>query len=158
MSQAKQPQITTINVSDYSGDETLSGVTWEDFYPGTSQAIFYIHIGCVIISIFGCFGNVFTMMIISKWSNISSGAAFIWGLALTDLVAVFIDGILEILLQMFGIVIASLNSFVCAAFNFLSWVTTMWSFYITVLFSLDKCFAVLFPFKGYFLFITLNHI
>ena len=100
-----------------------------------------------IISTLGCIGNVFTMLIISKWDNISSGAAFMFALALTDLMAVFYDGIIDCLLPLFGFSLRSVNSILCAFCTFFSWITTLMSFYMTVLFSLDKCLAVVFPFK-----------
>ena len=69
-----------------------------------------------------------------------------YSLALADFMSVFYDGILEKLLNLFGIRISGTNSATCAIFTFYSWVTSYASYHITVLFSLDKCIAVWFPF------------
>ncbi|XP_063712421.1 cysteinyl leukotriene receptor 1-like [Symsagittifera roscoffensis] len=125
-----------------------SGESWEDAYPDAALFVFAMKILCSTISLFGCVGNVFTMVVISTWDRISSGAGFMWALALTDLLSVFYDGILDTLLSLFDISVASLGGDVmCASFKFFSWITTTCSYYMTVLFSLDKCIAVMFPFK-----------
>ena len=67
-------------------------------------------------------------------------------LAITDLVTVVIDAILDTALPMFGLVLSSANKIICASYMFLSWLTTITSYYLTVLFSLDKCLAVSFPY------------
>ena len=87
------------------------------------------------------------MIVISRWDKISSGATFIWALALTDFLAVFYDGIIDMMLPFFGLTVTSLGHMICAGCKFFSWATTICSYYMTVMFSLDKCCAVLFPFK-----------
>ena len=87
-----------------------------------------------LLSILGCIGNSFTMIIISKWKNISSGAAFMFSLALTDLAALSYDGIVETLLPLMGVNVVSLHGSLCPIFSFISWMTTFSSFYLTILF------------------------
>ena len=121
--------------------------TWEDEYPNMVHLILALDIFCVVISILGCVGSILTMLVISKWKNVSSGAAFMYSLALTDLLAVFYDGVLDLMLPLFGWNISGVNDVICVCCKFFSWITTVASYYITVLFSLDKMLAVLFPFK-----------
>ena len=121
---------------------------WTEFYPNMVPVNFALDIVVSIIAFFGCIGNVFTMTIISKWNNISSGAAFMLTLALTDFMSVLYDGIIDMFLNLLGITVKSLNDYMCAFWTFFSWTTTFSSYYITVLFSLDKCLAVWFPFKA----------
>ena len=68
-------------------------------------------------------------------------------LALTDFMAAFYDGIIDGIPPLFGYELSSINNITCAFSEFFSWVTTFVSFYLTVLFTLDKCLAVLFPFS-----------
>ena len=133
------------NISD--ADSSSENVKWEDLYPGVVSAMFGLDIVNSIISTLGCIGNVFTMLIISKWDYISSGAAFMFALALTDLVGVFYDGIVDGVPLLFGFYIQTFNDFTCSICAFLLWATSFASFYMTVLFSFDKCLAVVFPFK-----------
>ena len=129
------------------GDSESHWEDWEEVYPTIANLILSLDILCSVISIIGCIGNVLTMVIISKWKDISSGAAFMYSLALTDLLAVFYDGILDELLPLFGWTLSSLSDVICALCKYFSWTTTLTSYYVTLLFSLDKCLAVLFPFK-----------
>ena len=87
------------------------------------------------------------MAIVFKWENMSSGAAFMFSLALADFLGVFYDGIIDELLPLFGFTLRLLNSALCAVCQYINYLTTFASYYITVLFSLDKCIAVMFPFK-----------
>ena len=123
-------------------------LSWEDLYPLVATLAFSLDVITPAISTLGCIGNTFTMIIISKWSSLSSGAAFMFALALTDFMASFYDGIIEGIPPLFEIRLDSINDFTCAFGGLLSRSTTFASFYMTVLFSVDKCLAVVFPF-GY---------
>ena len=68
---------------------------WEDMYPVISNVVFGLDIICAVISVFGCIGNVFIMKIVSKWENISSGAALMFSVALADFLSVFYDGFID---------------------------------------------------------------
>ena len=140
-------KMSLVNESEVLTTERGEDANWEDLYPSAVTAIFALDIVNSLISTLGCIGNVFTMLIIAKWDNISSGAAFMFALALTDVLAVFYDGIIDCLLMLFGFILREVNSSLCAMCTFFSWITTVASYYITACFSMDKCIAVLFPFK-----------
>ena len=99
------------------------------------------------ISAFGCVGNIFIMIIVSHWDKLTSGGACMFSLALADFLSVFYDAFIDSLPKLIGYGLVSANSPICAISTMISWVTSYSSFYITVLFSLDKCIAVVFPFK-----------
>ncbi|XP_075241859.1 mu-type opioid receptor-like [Convolutriloba macropyga] len=132
------------NITDLG---SIAPKTWEDVYPFVAMVTISLNFTSSLLSILGCIGNSFTMIIISKWKNISSGAAFMFSLALTDLAALSYDGIVETLLPLMGVNVVSLHGSLCPIFSFISWMTTFSSFYLTILFSLDKCLAVYFPLK-----------
>ena len=87
------------------------------------------------------------MLIISKWKNLSSGAAFMFSLALADFQSSFFDGVIDELLPSLQLNLKLLSGRVCAVYTFISNLTTVSSFYLTALFCVDKCISVTFPFK-----------
>ena len=50
-------------------------------------------------------------------------------------------------LPLMGIFVKHINSYICAFCMFFNYITTQCSLYITILFGVDKCLAVYFPFK-----------
>ena len=68
-------------------------------------------------------------------------------LALTDMLAAFYDGIIGGIPPLFDFHFNTINDFTCAFGGLCSRATTFAAFYMTVLFSVDKSIAVLFPFK-----------
>ena len=70
-----------------------------------------------------------------------------FSLAFSELISVTYNGFFEVFLPMVGFTLASVNSIICPISWFFSWTTSYTSYYVTVLFSLDKFIAVLFPFK-----------
>ena len=133
--------------ANISQEATQSWREWETIFPEIANLVLTLDVICSINGVLGCFGNLFTIIIISKWDNMSSGAAFMLSLAITDLITVFIDAILHTALPLLGVLVSAINDIVCATYTFLSWITTITSYYITVLFTFDKCVAVTFPFK-----------
>ena len=127
--------------------EPLSLLDWEDAYPSVQNAILIIEICACVFTFFGCFGNVSTMIIISKWEKLTSGSGFMFSLALFDLLSVIYDGFVDLFLLFLGYEFESVNDFTCVTGILYSWVTSSVSYYVTVLFSLDKCIAVVFPIK-----------
>ena len=127
--------------------DAVSLQNWEDIFPKASNAVFGLKVISATLSMFGIPGNILTMMVIAQWENLTSGAAFMFSLALTDLLTVVYDGVIDLLLPLFGFEMTSLNDVFCAVGNQFTWASTLSSYYVTVLFSLDKCLAVLFPFK-----------
>ncbi|XP_075248357.1 uncharacterized protein LOC142341317 [Convolutriloba macropyga] len=102
-------------------DKAALELEWQEVYSDIADLLYGFDVFSAIISIFGCFGNLLTMQIISKWSKLTSGGAFMYSLALADFMSVFYDGILEKLLNLFGIRISGTNSATCAIFTFYSW-------------------------------------
>ncbi len=125
----------------------METLTWQEEYPSKANLTFAIDIAIIIISVFGILGSLFTMAIVSKWTKISSGAAFMFILAFTDLLAIFYDGIIDELRPFFGFVLSDINTWACKSSKVFSIATSRASVFLTVLFSLDKCLAVSFPFK-----------
>ena len=70
-----------------------------------------------------------------------------FSLALTDLLAVIYHGFIDSALPLFGLTLKAMSNITCVSCNFFSWTISMTSYYVTILFSLDKCIAVLIPFK-----------
>ena len=70
-----------------------------------------------------------------------------FSLAVADFQSIIFDGIVEELIPLLGFTLSRLNGVTCAVFNYLSNMTTAAAIWITALFSVDKCLAVLFPFK-----------
>ena len=66
-------------------------------------------------------------------------------LALTDLLAVGYDGIVDMFLSNLGIDFAAMSDYSCKFLKLFSWVTTVASYYIISLLSIDKCLAVWVP-------------
>ena len=58
-------------------------------YPISAGFVLGLDIASSVIAALGCIGNVFVMMVISKWKNISSGAACMFSLAMADFLAIF---------------------------------------------------------------------
>ena len=112
-----------------------------------AEVVFWLKLSQSVISVTGCFGNLLIILIISKWKNITSGAAFMVTVAVTDFLAVFYNGIIDSAFPFLGLNLASLNDVICSFGNFFSWIFTSSSYYVTVLFSLDKCIATVVPFK-----------
>ncbi|XP_075248342.1 uncharacterized protein LOC142341304 [Convolutriloba macropyga] len=141
------PSMVSLDNYDIETTVELSTSDWEELYPVIAQLVFSLDLSCAIISLFGCVGNLLVMMIISKWRNMSSGAAFMFILALADLMSVFYDGIIDEALPLFGFFLYQVNDSICAACKYFSVFSTFASLYITVLFGIDKLLAVYFPFK-----------
>ena len=120
---------------------------WKLLYPKTAQTTFFLEIFNATLSSFGCVGNIFIMVIISQWKNLSSGAAFMASLALADLQSIVFDGFVYELFPLSGFNLTLINRWLCAILNYVSNLTTSVSIWVTALFSVDKCLAVLFPFK-----------
>ena len=95
----------------------------------------------------GFVGNIAIILIISKWRDLCSGAAFMFSLALADLESIVIDGVIHELLHLHEFSLDLINRPVCSLFTYISKMTTAASYLITALFSVDKCLAVIFPFK-----------
>ena len=136
--------LVTANMTE---DDEISLENWREVFPKSYHLESGLKILSAILSLFGIAGNFLTMLVISQWDNLTSGAAFMFSLALTDLLTVIYDGVIDLLLPLFGFEMTSLNDVICAIGNHFTWATTLSSYYVTVLFSLDKCLAVLFPFK-----------
>ena len=68
-------------------------------------------------------------------------------LAFADFLSAFYNGVIEKGLPLFGFVISSESDFFCAICMFVIYVIMYSSYYLTTLFSLDKCLAVWFPYK-----------
>ena len=73
------------------------------------------------------------------------GAAFMFVLALTDLLAVGYDGIIDMFLFNLGTDFAAMSDYSCKLLKLFSWVTTIASYYVISLLSIDKCLAVWVP-------------
>ena len=70
-----------------------------------------------------------------------------FSLALADFLSGFYDGFVDELLPLLGLSLDLVNSSLCAICTFMNRLTTIASFWITALFSVDKCFAVIFPYR-----------
>ncbi len=137
---------------DYDKNETWSGYSgypdWTKNYPLHAFFVDAIKVIVVVVAILGIIGNGFTVTIISKWTKLSSGAVFMCSLAFTDALAVFYDGIINEFLPMaFEFELAEINVWICNACIWFSVMTTWSSYYLTIMFSLDKCWAVTLPFN-----------
>ncbi|XP_063714797.1 FMRFamide receptor-like isoform X2 [Symsagittifera roscoffensis] len=121
-------------------------VDWGSAYPLSKIIRFGVDSLCATTGALGVFGNFVTMLIISKWKNMSSGAAFMFSLALSDFLSVIYNGFIDMARPLFGWTITGLSDWVCKFSMYWSFATSLASFYATVLFSADKCTAVMFPF------------
>ena len=141
--------ITIINETEFpeQDDEQVVFENWRNYYPITARVVFALDISCATLSSLGFFGNIFTMVIISKWENISSGAAFMFALAFSDLFAGFYNGIIAMTRPLFGWTLSAYNDVICSICMYWSFTSTLYAYYATIFFSLDKCIAVLLPFK-----------
>ncbi|XP_075263965.1 uncharacterized protein LOC142355792, partial [Convolutriloba macropyga] len=133
--------------NDYNEDSNVNEITWEEVYPSIALFVMGMDIWNTVLSVIGCIGNIFVLLIISQWKLMSSGAAFMYSLALTDFLSLFWDGIIDELLPLLGFVLTDVHNIICAAGKFFNFASTVASYYLTVLFGLDKCLAVVFPFK-----------
>ena len=70
------------------------------------------------------------MFIISQWEKLSSGAAFMFSLAFSELISVTYNGFFEVFLPMVGFTLASVNSIICPISRFFSWTTSYTSYYV----------------------------
>ena len=61
--------------------------------------------------------------------------------------AAFYLGIIDSGLPLLGWTLMTVNNAFCVGCSFFSWMVSMSTYYITILLSLDKCIAVLIPFK-----------
>ena len=120
---------------------------WYEKYPDISFSIFVMQITSLIISIFGCFGNLFTIIIISKWDTLTSGATFMLILAIVDFTSASFVAIFIFVLPLSGFNLRDLNNISCASLTFAPTVIIYSSYYLTLLFSFDKFLAVMFPYK-----------
>ena len=66
-------------------------------------------------------------------------------LALTDFLAFSYDGILDMFFVDMGIDFAAMSEYGCKILKLYSWITTIVSYYIISMLSLDKCMAVWIP-------------
>ncbi|XP_075247700.1 uncharacterized protein LOC142340843 [Convolutriloba macropyga] len=128
-------------------DYIHSNLEWFELYPDIFFIIFLIEIIAIFISIFGCIGNIFIILIISQWENINSGATFMLILAVFDFLSASYVSIFNLALPLLNFHIRNFNNFLCAFSAFVSSFAIYTSYYLTVLFSLDKFVAVMFPFK-----------
>ena len=141
--------IAVINQTELSEEngEPNSFQNWQEFYPATAKLVFTLDISCTTISWFGLFGNLFTMLVISKWENMSSGAAFMFALAFSDFFGGVYNGIIAMAEPLIGWTLMEYNDVICAMCQHFRFTSTLNSYYATVLFSFDKCIAILLPFK-----------
>ncbi|XP_075248292.1 uncharacterized protein LOC142341257 [Convolutriloba macropyga] len=105
-----------------------------------------IEIISAVIAIFGCIGNIFIILIISKWDSLTSGATFMLLLAIFDFFSASFMSTFSLILPFIGFNLRDVNNFWCA-FTTFSTFAIYSSYYITVLFSVDKFIAVMFPYK-----------
>ena len=120
---------------------------WRNYHPNLAQTVTCFNVASFIVCIFGCVGSILTMIIIGNWDNLTSGATFMFTLAFTDMICAFHNGIIERGFPLFGLTLSGLNDNSCAFSYFLIFLVSYSSYYLTVFFSLDKCFAVWLPFK-----------
>ncbi|XP_075253625.1 uncharacterized protein LOC142345131 [Convolutriloba macropyga] len=110
-------------------------VEWEDLYPWVEDILLSLDILSVVSAVIGVIGNIFTILVISKWNNLSSGACFMLNLACVDLVAVATDGLFGKFFRLtLDWSINNVNNFFCSGMTFVNWFTTIASYYATVLF------------------------
>ena len=81
--------------NDYNEDSGVNDITWEEVYPSIALFVMGMDIWNTVLSVIGCIGNIFVLLIISRWKLMSSGAAFMYSLALTDFLSLFWDGIID---------------------------------------------------------------
>ena len=141
--------MAVFNQTEFSdeNEETKIYQNWQEYYPTISRIVLTLDISCTTISWFGLLGNIFTMLVISKWENISSGAAFMFILAFSDFFAGVYNGIIVTADPLFGWNLSAYSDVVCSICMYFSFTSTVNTYYATILFSLDKCIAVLVPFK-----------
>ena len=135
------------NLSLTTEEIPISLDTWVEVFPVAYAVVYGIKAFSATLSMFGVLGNLLTMLVIAQWQNLTSGAAFMFSLALTDFMTVLYDGVIELLLPLFDIHLIAINDVTCAVGSHFTFGSTLSSYYVTALFSLDKCLAVLLPFK-----------
>ena len=133
------------NVTEFSL-ESVEELEWFKIHTSIYFAIFLMNAISSIVSIFGCFGNVFIVLIISRWDKLTSAATIMLILAVFDFLSTFYVAIFNIGLPFLDFNLRNINHFSCAFLSFSSAFIIYTSYYVTVLFSFDKFLSVMFPF------------